>query len=554
MPKPDVALHPLVMMRTFSARLRARGRSLTGVLASGRGGALSRGAPRFPGGAERGLRSARIVLGSERGDTLVEVIISALLTGLIAVAVLTGLNETTKVSQDERAHNQASVLAAQSQEQLRSDPGSTLNALAATPHEYSQTVGGTTYKITQSAAFVNGSGGSGSCNSSSSTTETSKNIEVTSSVDWHALEAVKRAPVTQSSVITPPDGSGLEVDVTNLGSPETGVSGVSVLAGGVETKTGEKGCVIYTGIPATTASVEASRSEYVLPSGGHKYIANEVSIAPNVITHVHVYLGHGGRITAKFTNQGSPASGDTFVAYNTLMGVTPEFEVGSFEYGAPNSEGKYETQPGSVTGTTTLTTKGYSAEATTAVNSSYYPTGDLFPFTSSWTVYAGDCTENNPAKYNHATPGSAIVPAGGDFPVSVPTSDDKLNVYKESSGTTPETTPQEVEIVNLSCIKANPAQVADNAASSHYEHRQTTNSEGHLTYPYQPFGEFEMCLAYNSGTSSTSTHKLFTKKYTNETEPGIELPPLNVGSSAPVNWTVAKSTTGSTTLKCELTT
>ena len=67
------------------------------------------------------------------------------------------LDETNKVSQDERSHNQASVLAAQSQEQLRSDPGSTLNALAATPHEYTQTVGGTTYKINQSARFVNGS-------------------------------------------------------------------------------------------------------------------------------------------------------------------------------------------------------------------------------------------------------------------------------------------------------------------------------------------------------------------------------------------------------------
>ena len=89
---------------------------------------------------------------SDAGDTLIEVIISALLTGLIVVAVFTGFNESNKVSQDERAHNQASVLAAQSQEQLRSDPASALDTLASSPHEYTQTVGGTTYKITQSAA------------------------------------------------------------------------------------------------------------------------------------------------------------------------------------------------------------------------------------------------------------------------------------------------------------------------------------------------------------------------------------------------------------------
>ena len=516
MPKPGVALHPLVMMRTFSARLRALGRSLTGG-------------------------SALVSLGAERGDTLIEVVISALLTGLIAVAVLTGLNETTKVSQDERAHNQASVLAAQSQEQLRSDPGSTLNALAATPHEYTQTVGGTTYKITQSATFVNGTGGAGSCNGTSSTTETSKNIEVTSSVDWRALEAVKRAPVTQSSVITPPDGSGLEVDVTNLGSPEKGVPGVSVFADGATTTTGEKGCVIYTGIPATSTSVEASKAEYVLPSGGHKYIANEVSIAPNVITHTHVYLGQGGKIEAKFMNQGSPAEGDTFVAYNSAMGVTPEFEVGSAKPETTNSEGKYEPLPGT-------TTEGYGTTAKTAVSSSY-PNGGLFPFTSSWTVYAGDCTENNPVKYiEHITPGSAIVPAGGSppLPINVPTSYDKLNVYKSTTGSSPETTPLEVKITNKSCASASPAQVADNAVKSNYEHRQLTTSLGHLAIPTQPFGEFELCLAYNG-----SKHRTFTFTYKNETEAGpTTIPNINVEASSIANVKIEPPTPSTATAKC----
>jgi type II secretory pathway pseudopilin PulG len=545
MPKLVVALHPLVMIRTFSARLRVLGRFLTGGSAGVRRGAPFRGAPRFPG-RTGGARSACLLPGSEAGDTLIEVIVSALLTGLIAVSVLTGLNESTKVSQDERAHNQASVLAAQSQEQLRSDPGSTLNALAAAPHEYTQTVGGTIYKITQSATFVNGTGGSGGCSSSSSTTETSKNIEITSSVDWHALEAVKRAPVTQSSVITPPDGSGLEVDVTNLGSPEEGVSGVSVFADGAQTTTGSKGCVIYTGIPATTASVEASRPEYVLPSGGHKYIAKEVSIAPNVITHTHVYLGHGGRITAEFTtNHGSTSvEGDTFVAYNSAMGVTPEFEVGSVEYGTFNSEGKYETQPGTVTGSTM---KGYSTKATTAVSSSYYPSGDLFPFTSSWTVYAGDCTENNPKK-NNIEPGSPIVLAGGNISVSVPTSHVTLNLYKKLT-TEPETTKQEVKITNLSCTKASPEQVADNAVKPHYEHYQLTSTTGHLEVPYQPFGEFEICLAYNNTSTTPNTHSIYTTTYTNTTEAGQTLESILALSSSTtyLKW---NKTTSTTTTKC----
>ena len=47
-----------------------------------------------------------------------------------------------------------------------------------------------------------------------------------------------------------------------------------------------------------------------------------------------------------------------------------------------------------------------------------------------------------------------------------------------------------------------------------------TSIEGHLEYPYQPFGEFEICLAYNKGT----THRNYTTKYKNETEAGPTLP------------------------------
>jgi Tfp pilus assembly protein PilV len=479
------------------------------------------------------LPAARQAAASQDGDTLIEVLISALLVGLIVVAVLTGFNENEKISQDERAHDQASVLAAQSQEQLRSDPATELDVLASTPHEYTQTVGGTTYKISQSAQFVNGSGEAAGCSSSKGETEAAKYIEVTSTVSWTAL-GTKRAPVTQSSIITPPDGSGLEVDVTNQGSPEAAVSGVSVSSGGVLTTTGAKGCVIYSAIPATTASFEAYKLGYVTLNGEHKVFAKEVSIAPNIITHYHVYLGAGGTITAKFAYKGGLAKGDTFVAFNNKMGVNPEFEVGSTRF-AFNSEEEYE----ALTGTTT---EGYAETATTAVKSPYYPTGDLFPFTTAWTVYAGDCTENNPAKYG-IKPGEAIVPAGANTSTTVPTSYVTLNLYQGASGSTPVSTPQEVKVTNLSCTTQTPTQVANNASKSNYEHRQMTSAEGHLAVPYQPFGESELCLAYNSG----STHSTYKYTYKNTTEAGSTLPTIYVGGVAE-KWVVAS--TGATTSKC----
>jgi Tfp pilus assembly protein PilV len=548
------------MMRTFSARLRARGRSLTGVLARGRRGTLYGGIPRFRGASKfpryggGGSRSPRASLASNAGDTLIEVLISSLLVGLIVVATLTGFDETTRVSQDERAHDQASVLAAQSQEQLRSDPASTLDALAAAPHEYTQTVGGTKYTITQKVQFINGSGGATGCSNSKSETEESKNLEVSSSVDWKTLEAVKRKAVTQTSIITPPDGSGLEVDVTNLGKPEIGVSGVTVFAGGVETTTGTAGCVIYAGIPATTTNIEAYRLGYVTPGGEHKFIAKEVSIAPNITTHEPIYLANGGRITAKFEYKKSPkykngtveetVKGDTFVAANNKMAVAPEFEIGSTEFSF-DSEDEYEPLIGRINETGTPKTEGYSTQSETAKKAPYYPTGDLFPFTNAWTVYAGDCPANNPTKYG-PKPGEPVVPAGGNITVSVPTSYVALNVYKKTGSAEKETSQQEVKITNASCTGEIPQVVADNAIKSNYVHRQMTNTEGHLEVPFQPFGKFELCLAYNSGTN----HRTYTTpaSYENKTEAGTILPSLYVSETATnANWTVTPS---SSTIKC----
>jgi hypothetical protein len=489
-----------------------------------------------------------VALGSERGDTLIEVVISALLTGLIVVAVLTGFNETNKVSQDERAHDQASVLAAQSQEQLRSDPATTLDALETSPHSYTQTVGGTTYTITQSAKFVNGVEGTVGCTNTKS--EEGKYVAVTSSVTWHLLEVTKRAPVTQSSIITPPDGSGLEVDVNNGATPAVGVRGVTVFSGGVETTTSEAGCVIYGGIPATTASIEAYKLGYVTPGGERKVIAKEIAIAPNITTHHEITLAEGGAITADFKRKNGSvtetAKGDTFVAYNSEMHIAPEYEVGSTKF-TFNSEDEYEPVTGTTTGTRA---ENYATEATTAIKAPYYPSGDLFPFTKSvWTVYAGDCTLNNPSR-DGITPGSRVVTAGNNVSVTVPTSYVTLNVYQGKTGTVKETTQQEIKITNVSCTTQTPQQFPVNALETkyaeHYIHRQNTNTEGHLEVPFQPFGEFSLCLAYNKGAE----HRTYTTvaNYKNTSEAGTSLPSLFVGETATTpNWTVASSTS---TIKC----
>jgi prepilin-type N-terminal cleavage/methylation domain-containing protein len=458
-------------------------------------------------------------LRSEDGFTLIEVLMASMIVGIVMLGTFAGFDALGKNDADQRHHNQAAVLAAQSQEALRSDPALALNELVNKGgHIYTQTVQGTKFTITQTAVFEKGSGSAAVCNAASGhSNEASNYIRASSSVRWGGL-AKTRPAVTETSLITPPVGSALEVDVTNGGKVETDVPGVTVVSEGVETTTGENGCVVYNGIPSTTTEVEAYKFGYVTKSGAWKFLAKEVSIAPNVITHEGAFLAQGGAITAKFkykglekwsteNNKKEPTSetvtGDTFVAVNNEIGVTPETMAGSTKF-TFNAAGEYATVPGT-----------YETFAKTPIEPVHYPTGDLFPQQSSWTVYAGDCSANNPGKYEVALEKTAALTPGANLEVSVPMSHVALNVYKgtkESEGLTASTYP--VKITNLSCTSPLAATPND-AYKATYEHNSTTTPEAHLTNAFQPFGKFQLCL-YNAAEKKTT----YRATYTNSTEVG----------------------------------
>jgi hypothetical protein len=454
-----------------------------------------------------------------------------MLVGLIVIGTLTGFNAATRVSADQRHHNQAAVLAAQSQELLRTDSAATLDALQITPHTYTAKVDGQTYTITQEAVLVNDSKQTSGCNATagSSAKQNGNYFRIKSSVTWRQLNEANRKPVTQASIITPPDGSALEVDVTNGGTPEEDVSGVTVIsnANGEEPlTTGVAGCVIYAGVPSTSANVEAYKTGDVAPSGAYKVSAKELTIAPNLTTHYPVTLAPGGAITALFTYEGKTTythknnagnitmppeevKGDTFVAYNKNINVKPEFEVGSVVHSI-GAENVWEPLPSE-----------YSSTATTPIEANY-PTGNLFPFSASWAVYAGDCLENNAktitgGKVENA---SAVVPTTGNIPV--PMSHVALNVYQGSGaknqGELTET-PYSVVITNNKCGSGPPPNNESQVKNRHTQNTSTGKEYGgHLDYPFQPFGGYKLCL-YN-GPPNNKTYEV---SYTNSTVAGSTL-------------------------------
>ncbi|MGA9875441.1 MAG: hypothetical protein WBQ21_06500 [Solirubrobacteraceae bacterium] len=459
----------------------------------------------------------------EDGLTLIEVVITALLVGLIAVGTLTGFQALDRASADERFHNQAVLLATQSQEQLRSDPANTLNLLADEPlkfyqHSYTTKVDGTLYTITQEATYFNESKPGSDCLATAASESSSKEdgdyLRVTSSITWPQLISAKRKPVSQSSIITPPDGSALEVDATNGAYPESALSGVTAKVKyiGVESTevtplegtTGAAGCIVFGGIPATSAKVEITElSGFVTTSGAVKVPIVEKTIAPNITTHDPVVLNEGGAITAEFTYGGKHVEGSTFVAYNAEDTNSSEYTVGAtkFEYQA-SGEHKYK-----------ALTETYATTATTPMGSSY-PKGDLFPFPfneasqhkSKWQVFAGDCKENNAHTIDNAVAdGEAVVLPGQTEKISVPMTDLVLNVYTGTSST-PEAlakTLYKVKITDTECEKSS---IPNNATAANLIHEQSTTNEGHLEHAYQPFGQEKVCL-YNPTEKHTFTLK-----------------------------------------------
>ena len=474
------------------------------------------------GHALRALKAARGRLDptgprGEEGFLLVEVMMSALLVGLIVVATFNGLDVATKLSADQRRHDEAAVLAAQSQEQLRSEPASALDALETSPHSYTRIVGGTLFTITQEAKAAGKSGKetTSGCSVTDTASETN-NIQISSTVTWPQLKLAKttRPGVKEASVITPPTGSNIEVDVIN--GVNAGVSGITARAtftpvesgsaNTIEGTTDSAGCVVLSGIQATSAEVEIlERTGYVTRSGALKVPNKKLTIAPNITTHYVVPYAEAGRIAARYTYNGATTFGgkevvgDTFVAQHIEeMETEPKYEVGStfFEYEKVGEE-KFTPILGTCNTATACVPRNkvvpaYEPTAYTAAGSKY-PNGDLFPFKEPWRVWAGDCEANAAAE---AVVTSSAVTSGATTTVNVPLALTELSVYKGPGPGKPEEFEEThlgpVKITNQACASA---PLPPNAKAQTFVHEQKeTLAKGRLEDPFQPFGTFKLCL------------------------------------------------------------
>jgi Tfp pilus assembly protein PilV len=512
-----------------------------------------------PRGGPLGALRRRLRQGGEEGFLLVEVMMSSLIVALIVVATFNGLDTATKISADQRRHDEAAILAAQSQEQLRSEPATALVALETNPHKYTRTIGGTTYTITQGAKAAGKSGEEETTECSVSATKSETiNIQINSTVTWPLLERAGRPGVKEAGVITPPTGSAIEVDV--IDGSNAGVSGVTaratytpVAAGAsntIEGTTTGNGCVVLSGIQATSATVEiVERLGFVTRAGALKVPLKKLTIAPNITTHYVVPYAEAGRLASRFTYKGETSwegkevVGDTFVAQQAEeFEGEPKYEVGAtyFKYETTGEE-HFTPLPG-ICSLATLcvprksTVPAYEPTAYTAAGSKY-PHGDLFPFKEGWRVWAGDCEAN--ATGEAVVASKPVVGGASATTVSVPLGYTQLSVYKGAgSGSTGSFEEEHLGPVTITNEACESAPTPPNAAAQTFVHEQVeTLPKGRLEDPFQPFGTFQLCLV------DKALKKTYTIPFTNTKAATPSTPTIYLGQRPTAEVSSEKSAT-----------
>jgi Tfp pilus assembly protein PilV len=404
---------------------------------------------------------------SQRGDTLIEVVIGALLLALIVVGTLTGLNSANRVTSLGRERSQADVLAQQEEDQLRSEPIKKLSELSQT-HEIIQhevNASGTKYTVTSTAQYIADATATTSC---SATTAEADYIQTTSKVTWNSLGTGK--PVVETSLISPPPGSVLIAQVTNQATEA--LPKASVTAIGKSTYSGETstdGCAILAVEPGQY-TLNVSKTGYVDENGYSESAKDPITSAPvYVVAETSVKKGYkfgqAGALEVHFANASTSAAetGDAFTAANTSM--NPAFRA----FG--------------VTGT---------------YASSVISSKSIFPFPEGYTVFAGSCEADNPVNFGISAAKTTIGP-GETVSATLPQPPVNIRVM---SGTEAGASHEGTAVASATVV------VTDTGCGT--TRTLTTESKGALSHPGLPYGQYSMCV----GTAGKIWESTFENKTT----------------------------------------
>jgi Tfp pilus assembly protein PilV len=304
----------------------------------------------------------------EAGFALIEVIVSAAVLAMVALAVLAGVDAAGRSTGREKARSVAVGLAEQDQERLHAMPAEDVEGAASPP---SATLNGATYTITSSVDWVDdATGGTPSCTNDK---VQASYLRITSKVTSPALSQ----PVVVSSLVEPPiskSGAGqgsLAVQVLDrLGQP---VESVAVTTSNgpdpAETETtNAAGCAIFGKVGAGNYDLSLSKTGYVDDHGRGP--------------------GQGASGTATVDNQ---VANIVTLRYDRAAPWTFSFVTSDLTTAAANDTiaSKADAIAASNSQVNDLLTWTIGSEGSSIA-------ANLFPFTAAYNVYGGRCDTADP--------------------------------------------------------------------------------------------------------------------------------------------------------------
>ncbi len=460
--------------------------------------ALTRFTGRARGRLDR-LRNGRVACAlierarSESGFSLIEVIASALIVGLIVVGTLTGFVSAGRASATTRQHNQALLIAAADEERLRGMNVTELGGLGAVSR--TTTENGTKYTVESNARFVAAAKEEFTCETSGGTADY---IQTTSKVSWQSLgktEAGKRATesLSQSSIVAVPISTSLLVNVKNQANEPVSGATVKVTGktmGAVEQTTPESGCVVFGALPENEVGITATKAGWVNEQNETEPAATEATLSTTSLVTDTFVIAAPGIAKAEFESAGSTAGvqGDTI--YATHSGLNKGVVGGA--------AGSY---------------------ATSAVVEGLFPyaTAGTPPGESPYTVYAGDCAADDPqtlSKKEVTDPAVQVNPGVTSKVVKVEVPPVNLTLYEGSSSTSKGALDSgaEVTLTNQTCGTAP---------------RLMKTVSGALEHKYLPYAKFKLCMAQ----VISSKHYKYTTELNNYTKSGVTLATVYMSAS-----------------------
>jgi prepilin-type N-terminal cleavage/methylation domain-containing protein len=473
-----------------------------------------------------GDRARRRAL-SERGFTLIEVLMTSLLVTLISAAVAGALMTNIHATAAQHRQTAAQALAEQDQERLKGLSSEQLDNLQQT---YNATFDNYKFQVTSQAWYLSSSN-SAACSTAGGANATY--FKTISTVAWTNTSNVNETLASDEGIISPPAGGGI---LTQFHDQTTSpLSGVAVNATGPAAYAGtsdSNGCVIFSALPTGSYNLKFTDTGYVDPNGNASPISTNANVASTGFaapsTGNPVELGQGGGITGNFAVQ-YPVGGTAYVdKADALSWLSPG--------GAGIPMANYRTNASGLANSIQTT------YASGAIGQGLFPfVSSLNPvsYTNNYQVWAGKCLQEEP-------------PAGNDMFTVMPGSSGPQNIlepalvltasYKAQNGTVSPITPTDVKATFTSAAGSGtsctdewgPTPVAKNVSSGvnaygiPFASGSTTGSGSSSS---GQTGSVTVCADWQVGSSYyNASTPAFTDSYTSTTPETLQ---IKWSSSAP---------------------